>query len=443
MADEIKTLMVGTAENDITPPLGTELAGYFTTRISDGVISNLMAKAIVTGEGDGRCVLITCDLITMTAAVTAEVRKLVHDATGIPEANVMICSTHTHTGPDIRNRPDQIIALKKEYVAGLPQRIAAAAIKAAAIQAPAVLCIGTEYEEGLAFNRRFRMSDCTEQFGPYSTETAHCENPAGPTDPTFGALVFKRELTAKPFAVVCNYSVHIDVTGGTKISADFPAVMSKTLRAIYGDELIVMYVQGACGNINHCPYLQNNPYPGKGIWKSEQMGRAFAGKAMTIIEKALPSKSVKVGTVSEILDVPKFPKSDPVYKMRLEAARANVCNHSPSGAEQSLLELSESYDDSGSTPREVQSMRIGDAVFCGAPGEYFVEWGLEIKKWSPFKFTFIAELCNDSVGYIPTFEAFMRGGYEATPVVSVRSTPALGQMIADANFRNLRKLVVE
>ena len=89
---------------------------------------------------------------------------------------------------------------------------------------------------------------------------------------------------------------------------------------------------------------------------------------------------------------------------------------------------------------QVPEVGIGDAVFCGAPGEYFVEWGLEIKKWSPFKYTFIAELCDDAVGYIPTYEAFMRGGYEATPVVSVRSTPALGQMIADANFRNLRKL---
>lgn len=52
----------------------------------------------------------------------------------------------------------------------------------------------------------------------------------------------------------------------------------------------------------------------------------------------------------------------------------------------------------------------------------------------------IAELCNDSAGYIPTYEAFLRGGYEATPIVSVTSTPALGQITADANFRNLRKL---
>ena len=63
-----------------------------------------------------------------------------------------------------------------------------------------------------------------------------------------------------------------------------------------------------------------------------------------------------------------------------------------------------------------------------------------MKQWSPFPYTFIAELANDSVGYIPTFEAFRRGGYEATPVVSVRLTPALGQMVTDANFRSCQKL---
>ena len=72
-----------------------------------------------------------------------------------------------------------------------------------------------------------------------------------------------------------------------------------------------------------------------------------------------------------------------------------------------------------------------------APGELFVEWDSN-QEGSPFEF--IAELCNDAVGYIPTFEAFLRGGYESTPIVSVRSTPALGQMVADANFRNVRKL---
>ncbi len=437
MAEEIKTILTGTAENDITPPIGTQLAGYFQRRVSDGIISNLMAKAVVLGEGDARCVLITCDLITMTAAVCNKARAIISEATGIKPERVMICSTHTHTGPEIRVPTKGVTEVNEEYLAGLPQRIADAAIKAAKTQRPAYLCIGTEHEQGLAYNRRFRMSNSTEQFGPSASEGVTAEGFAGPTDSTFGALVFKETLEGKPFLVICNYSVHIDVTGGNKISADFPAVMQKTLRAIYGDALICLYVQGACGNINHVPYLEDDPYPRKGVWKSEQLGRAFAGKAMTIIEKARPSKSIKVDTVSEILDVPMFPKSDPVYQMRLASAKSKK---EPNAFEQALIKRSENYSDEGSIKREVQTMRIGDAVFCGAPGEYFVEWGLEIKKWSPFKYTFIAELCDDAVGYIPTYEAFMRGGYEATPVVSVRSTPALGQMIADANFRNLRKL---
>lgn len=435
-----RQMKVGIAQSDITPPIGTCLAGYFSQRVSDGIISPLRAKALVVGEGDERCVLITCDLITMTAEVCGRVRKIVHDATGIPEGHVMICSTHTHTGPELRPT-NASTPRNEEYYAGVPARMAQAAIDAAANQRDAFLCIGTEQEAGLAFIRRFRMENCSEQFGPGGS--LKCVGPGGDIDPIFGALVFKETLEAKPFAVVCNYSVHIDVTGGNRISADFPAVMQSTLQKIYGDDLIVMYVQGACGNINHVPYLQNDPYPKKGVWKSEQMGRAFAGKAMAIIEKAYPSETLNVGTVSEILDVPMYPKNDYVVNMRLEQARAKQNSTAPGGAEEALLKRYDAYSDEGTIPREIQTMRIGDAAFCSAPGELFVEWGREIKKWSPAKFTFIAELCDDAVGYIPTFEAFLRGGYESTPIVSVRSTPALGQMIADANFRSLRALFPE
>lgn len=437
MTKEYRTLLTGAAESDITPPIGTELAGYFNTRVSEGVIHPLMAKAAVFGEGAGRCALVTIDLITITADLTSKVRRIVEDETGIVGSRVMICATHTHTGPEIRDG-SKIIKVNTEYRDGLPRRIADAVVKAAAAQKPAYLCIGTEKEEGLSFNRRFRMSDSTEQFGPYEKENgAVSEGSAGPIDPTFGALVFKEQIDSKPFLVICNYSVHIDVTSGNLISADFPAVMTNTLRAIYGQELIVQYVQGACGNINHVPYMLDLPYPRSGVWKSEQMGRAFAGKAMNIIEKAWPSETMTADTVSEILDVPMYPKNDVVCQERLRLAKEKK---EPTAWDLAIISRFENYDDTGSNKREVQTMRIGDAVFCGAPGEYFVEWGFEIKKWSPFKFTFIAELCDDAVGYIPTYEAFMRGGYEATPIVSVRSTPALGQMIADANFRNCRKL---
>ncbi|MFA6929572.1 MAG: hypothetical protein WCT05_04540 [Lentisphaeria bacterium] len=426
-------MLIGTAESDVTPPLGTPLAGYFQERIADGIISPLMAKAIVLGPPSEKCALIVCDLLTMTEEISSKAREIISRNSDIPAQRIMICATHTHTGPELRF--GRQIRCNEEYLRELPERIAKAALQADSRQQEAICCLGAEKEEGLAFNRRFRLADGREQFGiSDSIETLAA---AGPIDPTFGTIVFKKTLESPPFAILCNYSLHIDVTGGNRISADYPAVMTETLRKVYGPELFVLYIQGACGNINHVPYRQNNPYPVKGLWKSGQIGRALAGKALCLSEKALPSHSEKTDLCSEILQVPKFPKHDPVLQLRLAQAKEQ---EKPNFFEQRLIELAPNYEDSGYSSREVQTLRIGDAAICAAPGEYFVEWGLEIKKWSPAEYTFIAELCNDSAGYIPTYEAFLRGGYEATPVVSVTSTPALGQMIADANFRNLRKL---
>jgi neutral ceramidase len=430
-------LPVGAAETVISPPLGTELAGYFSPRVSDGVISDLMAKAIVVGEGADRIALIACDLLAITEEISVPVRARVAAETGIPGDRVMICATHTHTGPELRaNRP---IKRNEEYMAGLPDRIADAAIAAAAKPRPACICLGRDHEEGLAFNRRFRYDDASEQFGMRGDNVVGV---AGPTDPDLGVIAFRESPQSMPFAVIVNYSIHIDVTGGNKISADFPAVMTNVLRGVYGPDVIVLYVQGACGNINHSPYGKKWPWPAKGVWKSEQIGRALGGKAITIIEKALPSTSQVADAAQEILDVPRFPLDD-LVEARVAQAREGEAKGLSSAVDKRLLSMIDQHDPDGRDPREVQALRIGDAVICGAPGEYFVEWGLEIKKWSPFPYTFIAELANAWVGYIPTYEAFRRGGYEATPIVSVRATPALGQMVADANFRLARALWTE
>jgi neutral ceramidase len=66
------------------------------------------------------------------------------------------------------------------------------------------------------------------------------------------------------------------------------------------------------------------------------------------------------------------------------------------------------------TPAEVQVIGIGDARIVGFQGEIFVEYGLELKKLSPFDKTIIVELSNGALpGYLCTPEAYTEGGYEA------------------------------
>lgn len=425
-----ETMLVGAAETIITPPVGTALAGYFTPRTSEGVIWDLKAKAVVAGEGEAAICLIACDLISMPADLVNAARTLITAATGLPGDRILICATHTHTGPE--TRPSRLVPTNDDYLAGLPALMAEAAIAAAGNRRPAQLRLGRDHEEGLAFNRRFRMRDGSEQFGPGED----LAGVAGPTDPELGVLAFAAEGQTDPFAVIVNYSLHIDVTGGNLISADYPAMLTEVVRSIYGPAVIVLFVNGSCGNINHVPYLLERPWPYKGVAKSTQIGRALGGKVIGIIEKSLPSSDQTVDAMQEILDVPAYPWDD-VLEKRLADARAKA---EPNFFEETLLKWVDTYDASARRPVETQVLRFGDCVFCSAPGELFVEWGLEMKKWSPFPYTFIAELANDSVGYIPTFEAFRRGGYEATPVVSVKLTPALGQMVTDANFRSCHKL---
>ena len=60
----------------------------------------------------------------------------------------------------------------------------------------------------------------------------------------------------------------------------------------------------------------------------------------------------------------------------------------------------------------VQALLIGDVAFVGVPGELFTRLGIEIKRRSPFRYTYIAGTANDYIGYIGDSEAYDLGGYQ-------------------------------
>jgi hypothetical protein len=60
----------------------------------------------------------------------------------------------------------------------------------------------------------------------------------------------------------------------------------------------------------------------------------------------------------------------------------------------------------------VSAARIGPFAIATNAGELFVEYGISVKKRSPFPHTILSELTNDWVGYEPTALAFAHEGYE-------------------------------
>ena len=104
------------------------------------------------------------------------------------------------------------------------------------------------------------------------------------------------------------------------------------------------------------------------------------------------------------------------------------------------LQVAKEREDEPEVTAEVQVFRIGDAAICFNPAELFVAFGLRMKEASPFQPTFVVELANACVGYVPTPEAFSQGGYEPRTAPSSKLVPEAGDQITEVTLKLLRQL---
>ncbi len=91
----------------------------------------------------------------------------------------------------------------------------------------------------------------------------------------------------------------------------------------------------------------------------------------------------------------------------------------------------------------VQALRIGDVALVGVPAEYFTALGLDIKKRSPFKYTYVAELANDWIGYLPDREGHSLGGYQTWMGLHSSAEVGTGERVADLAVSLLQDLAKE
>ena len=415
----------------ISPSIGTSLAGYFHDRVSTKVHDDLMAKAVVLDDGATRVCFVVCDLCRVMRQEVEKARELIHNSTGIPPENVWISATHTHTGPEAH--PNKHVPINQAWLGRLPQMIADAASRAAMSLRPVTLRLGEEYEDRISFNRRFRMADGRVQFNP-AKQDPNIIGPDGPIDPQINLLRIDGP-DKQPVAIIANFALHVDVISGCEISADFPGEMSRIVSNMYPNKPLVIFMQGTCGNINHRD--TDNPEPQSGETEMLKIARVLAGKVMAASELSKPMESEKLAVSTEMLAIPYHSMTDALKERAVEIRR----QEKPHEFDIAQAIRIEEYDLDGKTADvEVQAIRVGDTAFVGVEGEYFVEYGLNIKQWSPFDQTFVGELANGSFGYIPTLDAFHPGTYETMPILSATLEPAAGVKIANAAGQLLRSL---
>jgi len=436
-------LAAGAATVDITPPVGYRMAGYFNERLSTGVHDPLRAKALALRQGDQRAALVFCDLIGIPLEVSAPARQQAAEKTGIPAANILVAATHSHTGPlyfDALRKYLHDRAVKEhgsdpreavDYAAQLVAKIVQVIADADAAARPALLDIIDAEHSRLSFNRRFHMKDGSVRFnpGPLNPDIV---GPAGPIDPQVRTILVRRTGEKGRFAALMNFAVHLDTTGGTEYSADYPFYAEKALRETFGPEFVLLFATGTCGDLNHIDVTR------KDRPKASEIGSRLAAAAILPASKAIAPP--QLAARSEIVRVPlQRYTPDELAKAREDITKVGTGQLPFLGEVAAYKVLSLELRGGETAPLEVQALRLSkDVALVGLPGEVFVELGLAIKRASPFPTTLVVELCNDSPEYVPTKKAFAEGSYEIT---NSRIAPGGGERLVDAALRLLKDLV--
>ena len=416
-ASSATTLHAGAAVSDLTPRRSVFLYGYpHVARDSTGVHDPLQCAALYLRGDGGEALFLANDLIHVSKQITSEVRRAITAATGVPEHAVMITTTHTHSGPvmvdHVSNAADATVPrADPEYVAWATAQMVTAARAAFESARPAEIGLVVAQAHGVGTNRH---------------------DPAGPADPDVPVLIARALEGRSVIAAMLVYSMHPTVLheDSTLISADFPFFTRRYLQErVVGATFPVLYHNGASGNQSPRHVTRGNTFA-EAQRLGELLGRAI-GKVVPAAEfvrdpriaarrkfveltlRAMPENEAARRALTAARERFMKLKRDGAPRAEVRTAECDVF-----GAEETA-ELAHAAVDGRlaaaareCSPAEIQLIEIGPWKFVSWPGEFFVEYALEVKRRAPG--TFVVTLANGELqGYVVTAEADAKGVYEA------------------------------
>ena len=418
-------LRVGVGIAVINPFLDVPLAGYYYPRMPVGIHDNLHAKALVFDNGHDQIVLVTCDLVRLPREAVENARQRIQKDFGIRSDHILITATHSHTGPQ----------LVPEYVQKLGHHIADSVAMAQHNKQLVRLLKAVEEESSLSYNRRYLM----DKDGKVETNPGFL-NPnivkaVGPIDPRLSVLTAET-LQGRRIMTWVNYALHQDTVGGDWISTDYSYYLGRLLSVFEGPDMTTVFTIGAAGDINH--WNCHLPGPQRGFDTAKRLGEVLGAdvlKAYTHLSPVdshhIQAKSSRMTLLLQNITEADLEKADKILSVPPPPNVDFTLDHVWATKVRKIHDSKKSNIDA-----EVQVLTLGSLAFVAIPGELFAKLGLQIIKESPFPDTFILELANQDIGYIPTIEAFEQGGYEPTSSVLA---PGEGERIVEGVLALLRQ----
>ncbi|NQU41759.1 neutral/alkaline non-lysosomal ceramidase N-terminal domain-containing protein [bacterium] len=405
---------------DITPRLGVELCGFgpFLNRGAIAVRDRLWARAMAV-EHDGRqAVVVSCDLAGICQETTDSARLLVHGATGLPPAAMLVSCTHTHSGPNTSELRIGWGEYDPPYMELLPQRLAAAAIGAIERLTEGRLLYAETPCEGIGLNREYDSNA-----PPLDEVLRETWRPAKPelTDTTCHVVAVEGDGGLLGF-LSCFGCHPVCCCADTRfIHGDFVGVATNLLEHEHPGS-VGLFLQGAEGDVNSCvvhkpaeealPALDvitaryaNAVRHGMQHAKPLEMDALRYVTARICFSRARWSEENlrdRLAADEEILHTPDATDED--YDFRMAAVRAVSLRR--------ILRQIENGE-ALNRPVEVQAIRIGPLAFLASPFETFQAIKNEVRKRARSRIPLVLSLCNDYRGYAPDRVAFDRSDYVA------------------------------
>lgn len=378
-------LLAGTARVDITPPAGHPMGGYSARKgPATGVHDPLYARVLVLKSGSESVAFVACDLRSFVAD---RVRERVREKAGI--RHLLVSSSHTHSGP-------LTWELRGPWYAQTEEKIAEAVIQAASRLQPAALAVGRG-SVYLGHNRRRVGADGRVTMLWRNESRA----PTSPVDPAVTVLRIDAAGSAgapeKTLAVIVHYACHPSILGpdNLRISADYPGAMSAEVEKQLSGALGLFW-QGAAGDTN--PYMDKQAADAGGFDEAERAGKTLAAEALRVARRLKPRGALPIRTAAEV------------------------------------VELRHRWEPGKPIRAGITAVVIGDELAVIAlPGEPFVNHQIALADKSELPYTLLLGYTSGAgdewIGYLPTIEAAVQGGYGAGWNTSVEA--GAGERLVD------------